>query len=192
MKKVLKFIACVLVLLVVLFIINNVRNNTILEKWKNASENIKENGLENYYYETKINLGVKNKFFMKVYYLDGIYRVVSLSFDELEILEYDENGNVLLNKGELTEEEIIFLKDDVKKEKSAFFEEISEDEYKQKKKDYMFKRIKLFGDYYIVEHGSWDYYINKESGIVEKKVAESAEVIFKTDVVIIDDFDYVN
>ena len=175
MKKFLKCIGFILLILVILFCINFIRNYVIISKMINlANENFV--GLDNYHLLCCINSNDNDfkSMYSNYYYKDGILKIkTDWAFDKYstswyntntnEIIEIDINGNRTERKEEVIISDIgierYLLEIDAKSiyVLENMFRIIDENEY-----TYTFKRNEIY------------YFVNKETGLIDKAIDEDA------------------
>ena len=186
MKKFLKCIGFILLILVILFCINFIRNYVIISKMINlANENFV--GLDNYHLLCCINSNDNDfkRMYSNYYYKDGILKVeTDWTFDKYstswyntntnEIIEIDINGNRTERKEEVIISDIgierYLLEIDAKSiyVLENMFRIIDENEY-----TYTFKRNEIY------------YFVNKETGLIDKAIDEDvrgADYVFTLEI----------
>lgn len=97
-KNILKSIIILILVLALLFVINFIRNYTILKKYQKASLDALNN-CNNYYFEQIMNIYGKTTDIVKVFFLDNTYKIQELSFEELSKIVFTQDGDIISKYG---------------------------------------------------------------------------------------------
>lgn len=174
-SKVLKIIIILLLVLVILFVVNLVRNYIILSDITDYSLSLKDN-VSNYYFKYDIKgSSDTEEAIEEYYYKDGIM-LTKRTFSGEEIItwynfntnEYETIGNEELNtevsNTEIYNEENIY-------ELALFSYNVSDVIF-----DYLFKPITFTDNCYKIVVDDVEYYINKDTKLIERKTSEEKEL----------------
>ena len=149
-KRVFKIILALVLILVILFVVNLVRNYMILKDIMDYSSSLKENGYSNYYFKIHINDGdYETEIISEYYYKDNVM-LMKHSFKDNETIDPNYIYTVAL----------LSTKSDLK---GVLL-------------NYMFKPIMIENNCYKIKLNNTEYYINKDTKMIEKSISEAQEM----------------
>lgn len=190
-KNILKSIIILILVLALLFVINFIRNYTILKKYQKASLDALNN-CNNYYFEQIMNIYGKTTDIVKVFFLDNTYKIQELSFEELSKIVFTQDGDIISKYGKNFDSisDISQLESRLWYGKDSAFPN-NDKLFSLMLGKYLFKPILVkndYGKYYVVKtHPNRIYYINKETNLVEKIIGPSSSMKILTNIVTSED-----
>lgn len=180
-KKMFKIIIPITILLLILFMINIIRNYNILNQIAKQNEET-EISMENYYFE-HITETEPYTYKEEIYVYDGTYLIKDYMNDKLykkiwfdlssgQSISIDDNNNfnrnVSYSSFQREYKEILLIKQDSKKET-----------FKKLLLNYLFKPIQEENNNYMIKKDDNKIYINKETGLIEKIISDKSKQTYK-------------
>lgn len=171
-KKIIMILFILLAILFIIFIINLVRNYIIIKDIVDYNSTLKDN-ISNYYFKYEI-LGENdnNKTVAEYYYKDRIM-LLKLRFMDTETINW---YNFNTNEYEIENKEETNNALGVYNEENIYNLALFPYEVKDVVLDYLFKPITCENNTYKIKINNTEYYINKDTKIIEKIISQKKDV----------------